>query len=36
MQHLHIHLTPSAVTKELAFTCDYTPIRARSPAMLRI
>ena len=28
---LHIHLAPSAVTKELAFTCDYTPIRARPP-----
>jgi len=28
---LHIHLTPSAVTRELAFTCDYTPIRGRSP-----
>lgn len=31
MLPLHIHLTPSALAKELAFTCDYTPIRARSP-----
>lgn len=35
MPNLHIHLTPSAVTKELTFTCDYTPIRARSPAASR-
>ncbi len=28
---LHIHLTPSALVKELEFTCDYMPIRARSP-----
>lgn len=31
-QHrLHIHLTPAATPKALAFTCDYTPIRARTP-----
>jgi len=30
MQHLHIHLTPSSVAKELSFSCDYTPIRDRS------
>ncbi|MDO9369467.1 MAG: DUF1543 domain-containing protein [Sphingopyxis sp.] len=29
-QHLHIHLTPGPVSKNLAFTCDYTPIRART------
>jgi len=29
MQQLHIHLTPSAGSKDLSFTCDYTPIRAR-------
>lgn len=28
---LHIHLTPSALVKALEFTCDYMPIRARSP-----
>lgn len=30
-QGLHVHLVPSAVQKDLRFTCDYTPIRARSP-----
>ena len=28
-QRLYIHLIRSDVTKELQFTCDYTPIRAR-------
>ena len=31
MQRLNIHLTPSEVAKDLQFTCDYTPIRARPP-----
>jgi hypothetical protein len=31
MQQLHIHLAQSALSKDLAFTCDYTPIRARPP-----
>jgi hypothetical protein len=31
-QHrLHVHLEQSAVRKDLAFTCDYTPIRVRLP-----
>jgi hypothetical protein len=30
MQHLHIHLTPSAIVKNLQFACDYTPIRDRT------
>lgn len=27
---LHIHLIPSALAKDLEFTCDYMPIRVRS------
>jgi hypothetical protein len=26
-ERLHIHLTPSALTRPIAFSCDYTPIR---------
>ncbi len=28
---LHVHLVPNKARKELSFTCDYTPIRARTP-----
>jgi len=30
-QRLYIHLTPSAVPREVAFTCKYTSLRMRSP-----